>query len=42
MRPDFQPADPGFADRVRASFARQGFMQQTVMRLARRPHGPAA
>src|SRR6185295_15301860 len=27
MMPDFQPADPGYADRVRASFARQGFMR---------------
>ncbi|HEX4960696.1 MAG TPA: PaaI family thioesterase [Thermoanaerobaculia bacterium] len=31
---NFQPADPGFAARVRASFERQGFMQRLGAELA--------
>ncbi len=31
--PDFEPADPDFAARVRASFARQGFMGALEARL---------
>ena len=30
----FQPADPAFAERVRASFARQGFMREIGARIA--------
>jgi uncharacterized protein (TIGR00369 family) len=32
--PDFQPSDPDFAARVRASFARQGFMRTLGAELA--------
>jgi uncharacterized protein (TIGR00369 family) len=33
-QPVFQPADPAYAERVRASFARQGFMREIGARIA--------